>query len=240
MPSLYQLGLFSLLVLGLSSCSSRLNTRQIEADLKAEIETQGKRINLARVQCPKGVTKQAQGYLRCVGELPSGDIFTINVVQQDDQGTISWDIPSSQTIINLVSLEKNIQTGFSEDLGQRVLVDCDESYRLNTPNDTFACDVVGGVTVGGDRIEEVLVKVDKKGNLEWSEVRSPIAAAPAGPAVSSPVANPAAASTPQTTSASGTAPPDTTATEGTTDTKSPTPSVTETDSADSNPALDDQ
>jgi hypothetical protein len=201
---LLRLGLFSLVMLGLSSCSSGLNTRQLEADLKAEIESQGRRITLRSVQCPKGVAKQSKGYLRCVGELPSGDIFTINVVQQDDQGTVSWDIPSSKTIINLVSLEKNIQDGFSKDLSKRVVIDCGEMYRLNTPNDTFACGIVGGVTVGSDRVQEVLVKVDKEGNLEWSEVRLPVAIAPTGTTFSAPVANPAA-STPQTADPADTA-----------------------------------
>ena len=162
------LGLFTL-----SACSFRLNTNRIEADIKADIERQGRRVKLAAVTCPNSVNKQAEVYFRCVGELPSGEMFSIHVTQQDDQGTVSWDVPSSKALINLINLEGDIEDELGKELGQRFVIDCGDAYRVNRPGDAFECDVVGGVTVGTDQIESILVKVDSEGNLNWQEVRQP-------------------------------------------------------------------
>ncbi|MEO0757469.1 MAG: hypothetical protein AAFY78_11415 [Cyanobacteria bacterium J06648_16] len=172
MVSGVRLGLLGGLLL-LSACNYRLNTHRIEADIEADIERQGWRVSLNSVVCPDDVAKQAEAYFRCVGELVSGEIFTINVIQQDDEGTVLWDIPSSKTLINLVSLEEEIQTDLSKVVGQRVVISCDGAYRANERGDSFECDVVGNVTTGTDRLDSVLVRVGAEGDLSWQEVRLP-------------------------------------------------------------------
>jgi len=164
----------------LSACNYRLDTQTIEADIEADIERQGRRVTLTGVICPDNVAKQAEAYFRCVGELSSGEIFTINVIQQDDDGTIAWEVPSSKTLINLVSLEEEIQQELSRVATQRVAVSCDGAYRVNERGDSFECDVVGLVTAGSERIESVLVKVGPGGDLSWQEVRLPSGSAPSG------------------------------------------------------------
>ncbi len=166
-------------VLLLSACNYQLDTRQIEADIKADIERQGRRVTLNDVICPNGVAKQAEAYFRCVGELASGEIFTINVIQQDDEGAIAWDVPSSKTLINLVSLEAEMQKKLSQLAGQRVEVSCDGAYRVNERGDAFECDIVGLVATGTDRLESVLVRVGAEGDVSWQEVRLPVAPSPA-------------------------------------------------------------
>jgi hypothetical protein len=173
MVSLMRLGLLLWLLL-LSACSYRLNTKQVAAEIKADIERQGKRVSLKSVTCPGNVSRQAETYFRCVGELPTGEIFTIHVTQQDDQGTVTWEVPSSKALINLVVLEETMQKTLAKDLGKRFPIDCGEAYRVNHKGDTFECDVVGGVMVGTDQIESVLVKIDAEGNLKWQEVRQPV------------------------------------------------------------------
>ncbi|MEO0541340.1 MAG: DUF4333 domain-containing protein [Cyanobacteria bacterium P01_A01_bin.105] len=186
----------------LSACGYNLDSRKIEADIKADIERQGWRVTLNKVICPDGVAKQADAYFRCVGELASGEVFTVNVIQQDDVGTVAWDVPSSKTLINLVSLETEMQAELSKVISQRVVVSCDGAYRVNARGDSFECDVVGLVTAGTERIDSVLVKIGPEGDLNWQEVRipadngslalpNPAAAPPEGGAVA---ANPAPAS----------------------------------------------
>ncbi|NEP15351.1 MAG: DUF4333 domain-containing protein [Leptolyngbya sp. SIO4C1] len=165
--------------MALSSCY-RLNSNRVEADIKADIERQGRRVSLKSVSCPGGIGKQAGAYFRCVGELPSGEMFTIHVTQQDDQGTLDWQVPSSDVLINLVSLEDKIQRTFSRELGQRAEIDCGAAYRISESGSAFECDVVGGVTLGTDRVNSVLVKVEAAGDLTWQEVRQPIGTAAAG------------------------------------------------------------
>ena len=186
-----RLGLLFWLLL-LSACSYRLNTQQIETDIKADIERQGRRVMLKAVTCPQGVSKQAGSYFRCVGELPTGEFFTINVIQQDDTGSVTWDIPSSKALVNLVNLEGDIEKELGKELGQRFTVDCGDVYRINNPGTSFECDIVGDVTIGSDRYESILVKINQQGNIDWQEVTVPV---PGIPNVLAPA--PAAATAPE-------------------------------------------
>ena len=193
-------GIRLILMMGLtllSACNHRLNIQKIEADIEADIERQGRRITLNTVICPENVTKQADAYFRCVGELDSGEIFTINVIQQDDKGTVVWDVPSSKTLLNLVSLEADIQQELSQVVAQRVTVSCDGAYRVNERGDSFECDVVGLITSGTDRIDSVLIEVDAEGNVGWREVRWAIDSSPSqGNSTSSEAAQSSAAPQP--------------------------------------------
>lgn len=154
----------------LSSCSQYLNMSRIEADIQDDIERQGRRLSLKGVICPNRLVKQAEAYFRCVGELPDGGQFTVNVIQQDDQGTLAWDVPSSKVLINLVSLEEKIQAEMREAVGKSLAVDCRDTYRVNKRGDSFDCDVVGAGIVATGRVESVLVKVNGTHDLEWQEV----------------------------------------------------------------------
>ncbi len=157
-------------LLFLSSCTRHLNMSQIEANIQDDIERQGRRLTLQQVICPNRVVKQAEAYFRCVGELPDGGQFTINVIQQDDQGNVTWDVPSSKVLINLASLEEKIQEDIKDAVGKRLAIDCGDTYRVNKRGDTFECDVVGAGTVSAGRVVSILVKVKGDSNLEWQEV----------------------------------------------------------------------
>ncbi|MEO0431572.1 MAG: DUF4333 domain-containing protein [Cyanobacteria bacterium J06656_5] len=154
----------------LGSCSQNLNMSRIEADIQNDIERQGRRLSLKSVICPNRVEKQAEVYFRCVGELTDGGQFTVNVIQQDDQGTVSWDVPSSKVIINLASLEEKIQDETKAAVGKRLAIDCRDTYRASKRGDSFECDVVGAGAVAAGRVDSVLVKVTGDGDLEWQEV----------------------------------------------------------------------
>lgn len=169
MVSMARLGALLGLVF-LSSCTRHLNMSRIEANIQDDIERQGRRLTLKDVLCPNRVVKQAEAYIRCVGELPDGGQFTINVIQQDDQGNVIWDVPSSKVLINLASLEEKIQEDIKGAVGKRLAVDCGNTYRVNQRGDTFECDVVGAGTVSSGRVVAILVKVAGDGNLEWQEV----------------------------------------------------------------------
>ncbi len=169
MVAIVRMGALLGLVL-LSSCSSHLNMSRIEADIQDDIERQGRRLTLKDVICPNRVAKQAEFYFRCVGVLPDGSEFTVNVIQQDDQGTVSWDVPSSKVLINLASLEEQIQDEIRDAVGKSLAVDCRDTYRVNKRGDSFECDVIGAGAVAAGRVESVLVKVNGESNLEWQEV----------------------------------------------------------------------
>jgi hypothetical protein len=156
-----------------------MNIAAIESEIQADIERQGRRLTLRQVRCPDDVTPQAGAYFRCVGELDPEGTFTINVIQEDSQGNVTWEVPNSRVMLNLAKVESGIQQGLTKAFSKRGLVDCgSELYRVNQPGDRFECTIVGGLTAGADSFAAVLVRVDPDGNLNWQELRrgSPTAA----------------------------------------------------------------
>lgn len=202
------LGLLGAGVLLLAACGSRLNTTDIESDIKADIERQGRRLSLNAVRCPSDVSLQAGAYFRCVGELDPEGTFTINVTQQDGQGNITWEVPNSKVLLNLPTVEDTIQQGLSQAFGKRAVIDCGTAtYRVNQPGDRFQCQVVGGIETDMATIDSVLVKIDPDGNLTWQERQAVPTATPQalvanGPSAAVPAAAPrAAGASPQADSA---------------------------------------
>lgn len=187
MRSLFRMALLAGGVLTLTSCFNRLNTTAIEQEIESEIESQSRRLSLAEVRCPRDIYRQAGAYFRCVGYLRPEGQFTINVVQQDAQGRIEWDVPNSQIILNVAKIEEKLQQEFAKAFSKRASLNCGDMYRLNQPGEEFVCEVVGGVTLDRDQVTGLLVKIDPEGNLNWYEMREAIA-----PAVN--VSNPAAPS----------------------------------------------
>lgn len=175
MRSFFRIALLTGGLLTLTSCFNRLDTGAIEREIEAEIESQSRRLSLSEVRCPRDVYRQSGAYFRCVGYLrPEGE-FTINVVQQDNQGSIEWDVPNSQVILNMAKIESALQQDFAQAFAKRATLNCGDLYRLNQPGEQFECEVVGGVTVGEEKVTSLLVKIDPEGNLNWYEVREAIA-----------------------------------------------------------------
>ncbi|MFQ4137708.1 DUF4333 domain-containing protein [Nodosilinea sp. PGN35] len=174
-------GLLGLTALGLTACGNHLNTTELEASLKADIERQGRRLTLAAVRCPSDVSRQAGAYFRCVGDLDPEGTFTINVTQQDDQGNVTWEVPNSKVLLNLPKIEDTIQNGLAQVYGKRAQIDCGTAtYRVNQPGDRFQCQIVGGLATEVNPIEFVLVSIAADGNLTWQEIQpAAVAAAPA-------------------------------------------------------------
>jgi hypothetical protein len=196
--------LWCLGALGLVACGNRLDTAGIEAAIKTDIERQGRRLSVASVLCPSDIILQAEAYFRCVGELTPEGSFTVNVIQQDNQGNVTWEVPNSKALLNLPKVEDSIQQGLSQAYGKRALVDCGTAtYRVNQPGDRFECQVVGGLETDASTIASVLVRVAADGNLSWQELSSPgaVAAVPVAAGVNPAVGRPAAADqSPQTPS----------------------------------------
>ncbi|MGF1460171.1 MAG: hypothetical protein ACFBSG_14240 [Leptolyngbyaceae cyanobacterium] len=177
MRSFLRVGLLGGSLLTLTSCFNQLNTTAIEQEIESEIESQSRRLSLAEVRCPADIPRQSGAYFRCVGYLrPEGE-FTINVVQLDSQGSIEWDVPNSEVILNIAKVEERLQREFAKAFSKRATLNCGDLYRLNQPGEEFECEVIGGVNTGQAQVTALLVKIDPEGNLNWYEVREAIAPA---------------------------------------------------------------
>ena len=85
----------------------------------------------------------------------------------DSQGTVQWQIPHSSSILNLIKLEEHFQKALGEETGVAAAIDCGASYRAKKPGDAFECEVVGGLATQRDRVDTILVRIDRQGNLTW-------------------------------------------------------------------------
>jgi hypothetical protein len=157
-------------LLSLTGCFNRLDTTAVEREIEAEIESQSRRLFLSEVRCPRDVHRQAGAYFRCVGQLRPEGQFTINVTQTDSQGSIEWDVPNSEVILNMVKVEDKLQESFAKEFSQRAVIDCGEAYRMNQAGEQFECQLIGDVALGQGRVTSLLVRVDPEGNLTWHEV----------------------------------------------------------------------
>lgn len=155
-------------LLALAACNRTVDTQQVEQAIKTDIERNGRRLAVKKVVCPRQVPIAPEGYFRCGGELEGIEgAFTAIVQQTDNQGHVQWQIPHSSSLLNLVKLEDHFQTELGKETGTAAAIDCGASYRANQPGDAFECAVVGGLATERDRIDRILVRIDRQGNLTW-------------------------------------------------------------------------
>ena len=79
----------------------------------------------------------------------------------------SGKFPTPASILNLIKLEEHFQKALGEETGVAAAIDCGASYRANKPGDAFECEVVGGLATKRDRVDTILVRIDRQGNLTW-------------------------------------------------------------------------
>jgi hypothetical protein len=78
------------LVLVLSACGeSKLDTSRLETQIQKSLrERTG--LAIASVSCPSDVTAKKGDTFRCVATTTRKDEVAINVVQEDDEGRVTW------------------------------------------------------------------------------------------------------------------------------------------------------
>jgi hypothetical protein len=164
---------YVLIILGagiLASCSGRLDIRRIEAAIQQDIEERGG-IPVKTVTCPRSVAIAIGESFQCSGTLSQGGDFTVTATQQDALGNVTWEIPNSKALLNLVDLETYFQQQIATEIGSKPLVSCGGIYRANKPGDQFECRVVNAIAPDQSRIEAIVVKIDAIGNISWQQVR---------------------------------------------------------------------
>ncbi|MGF1513659.1 MAG: hypothetical protein ACFB5Z_08195 [Elainellaceae cyanobacterium] len=153
-----------------AGCEPTLDTEIIAADIYDELAQTS--LPLDAVDCPKNVPLAPGESFYCWGELPNGP-FSINVVQ-DDQGAVSWDVPTSRQVLNLSSLETYFRDAIREETGEISDVDCGGEYRVNRPGDRFDCRLRDAIFIEADerQLAAIQVQVDSQGNVNWQQMRS--------------------------------------------------------------------
>ncbi len=183
MPRLQLLCWFSLV--GLTACAPTLNTKQIEEIIQQSIIKQGG-ISLKGVTCPDRVKPAIGQAFECFGDLETGKAVAIAVKQVDNQGTVTWDVPSVKGLLNLEKLETQLQDAIQAETGLHPRVKCGSPYRAIKPGESFACLVFKQAVkkeakasakaekrAGAKPKEQpdgILVTIDPDGNVNWQEI----------------------------------------------------------------------
>ena len=80
-----------LVALALAGCASKLDTDKIEVELKRGLaDRTGARV--ASVTCPDDVDAKKGDAFRCTARTARGEQVALRVVQQDDEGSVTWRI----------------------------------------------------------------------------------------------------------------------------------------------------
>ncbi|MGF1537390.1 MAG: DUF4333 domain-containing protein [Elainellaceae cyanobacterium] len=165
-----------------TACQPTLNTETIATEIYDALgETT---LPIDAVNCPDSVPVAPGESFQCWGDLPNGP-FSIYVDQEDDQGSVSWDIPNSSQVLNLSKLETYFRDAIREEMGEVSEIDCGGDYRVNRPGDRFDCSLSEAILVKEDKeeaeegesgverqLEAIQVQVDSQGNVNWQQVRN--------------------------------------------------------------------
>jgi hypothetical protein len=118
-----------------------LDSDLIAQTIQQDVIKQGG-VSLKTVTCPKGIQPGIGKTFECIGEINSGYTFTIAVKQQDDQGSVIWDVPNTKGLLNMAKFESLIQAAVSSEIGSRSVIQCgDTLYRAVKAGQTFDCKV---------------------------------------------------------------------------------------------------
>ncbi len=126
----------------LAACGKPLDTTKISEAIQLDVTTQGAP-SLKTVTCPQRVVAEKGKTFQCVGELESGTRFAIAVSQDDDKGTVKWQVPHTKGLLNLLTLQNTIKQALQSQFGAPPEIDCGgKKYRSVKPGDTFECKIV--------------------------------------------------------------------------------------------------
>ncbi len=137
----------------LAACGKPLDTTKISEAIQLDITSQGAP-SLKTVTCPQRVVAEQGKTFQCVGELESGTRFAIAVNQDDDKGTVKWQVPHTKGLLNLLTLQNTIKQALQSQFGTSLDIDCGgKKYRSVKPGDTFECKVLakGDAAKAGDQ-----------------------------------------------------------------------------------------
>jgi hypothetical protein len=83
------------LALAAAACTKSLDTGGLETKLQDQIEVQTGS-TITTVDCPDDIKVESGGTFDCTATDDSGATFTIEVVQTDDKGNVSWEVTDAQ------------------------------------------------------------------------------------------------------------------------------------------------
>lgn len=184
-----QIAWATIAAIALSSCAKTLEASKIEETIKADLNKQNG-LSIKSITCPTDIKSESGKTFECIGELdPEGGFFV--TVKQGAQGNVSWEVPSSWRLLNLVQLESEFKQKLTAKSQSDPKIDCGSDYRATKPGDSFECKLVRQIQTkpqqtNSQQIEPqpksqpqkpplqsgtIVVRVEPQGTVTWQEVQ---------------------------------------------------------------------
>ncbi len=190
--------LVMLCLLTLTACNFGFDSKKVGESIQKDIVKNGG-TSLKTVTCPGGIKPEAGKTFECVGEMDNGYTFTIVVQQQDNKGTVAWDVPQAKGLLNIPNLESLMQASLTTEIGAKPAINCGGIYKAVKPGERFECQLSykmqkpapkavapkkgkpapASKPVEITQTEKISISTDGEGNVSWQRILPSLAAQPA-------------------------------------------------------------
>lgn len=127
--------------------------RQVESDLAERRDVE------VEVSCPEEVEAESGGEFTCTATDPEGNELDVDVVQEDDDGNVDWDV----AMLNMPLIEDDLSRRVSRSVRVPVEISCPRILVSSEAGSTVLCDATDDA--GGEGV--LLVTTEGGGDVTW-------------------------------------------------------------------------
>ena len=155
-------GVVAVSTLLLTACSTSIDVSKIETSVQDGLAEQvgGE----WTVTCPDSMEVQAGLTTNCLATSTTGETLDINVTQDDDQGNVTWEVPS--TGLDVAKAEASIAAEIGAQVGGEWTVTCPEDIPIEKDL-TANCEAT---SADGQSVMVNITQTDDQGNVTWETV----------------------------------------------------------------------
>lgn len=144
----------------LSGCSSSIDVSTLEESVQTGLAEQLG--GSWTVECPDSMEVQAGLTTNCMATSDTGETVNVNVTQTDDQGNVTWEVPS--TGIDVAKLESTVAAELATQVGGEWTVTCPDDIPMEKDL-TANCEAT---SADGQSTMIDVTQTDDQGNVTWA------------------------------------------------------------------------
>ena len=143
----------------ISGCSSTINVDQLEQKVQDGLAEQLG--GTWTVTCPDSMEVQAGLTTDCMATSDAGQTVDVNITQDDDQGNVTWEVPSDN--LDVAKLQDTVASQLNEQVGGDWTVTCPEDIPMQQGL-TANCEAT---SADGQSVMINVTQTDDQGNVSW-------------------------------------------------------------------------
>lgn len=149
----------ALAALTLAGCSSSIDVADLETKVQDGLAEQVG--GTWTVECPDSMEVQAGLTTNCMATSDTGETVEVNITQDDDQGNVTWEVPS--TGLDIAKLENSIATDIAAQVGGEWTVQCPDDI----PQEQGLTANCEATSADGQSVMVNVTQTDDQGNVTW-------------------------------------------------------------------------